>query len=194
MVFEEYHKGLFERFHKTDESMQATLDSFLKRWSPGAIKVAILCQYLIDGHSREIGDAAMSAGISMLLYAEQSTRLLFDGELGESEHQAKQRRVIDYIAKKGGKVARSKLISSRVLDGGIPQETVPESRAAKARARRSRSRRDPVRGRRRRSLRGSRLSGTRTPSRTAPRSLAAPGRCTRDRGRPTGGPAPRSPR
>ena len=118
MVFEEYHKGLFERFHKTDESMQATLDSFLKRWSPGAIKVAILCQYLIDGHSREIGDAAMSAGISMLLYAEQSTRLLFDGELGESEHQAKQRRVIDYIARKGGKVARSRLISSRVLDGG----------------------------------------------------------------------------
>ena len=118
MVFEEYHKGLFERFHKTDESMQATLDSFLKRWSPGAIKVAILCQYLIDGHSREIGDAAMSAGISMLLYAEQSTRLLFDGELGESDHQSKQRKVIDYIAKKGGKVARSKLISSRVLDGG----------------------------------------------------------------------------
>ena len=118
LVFEEYHKGLFERFHKTKESMQMTLDSFLKRWSPGAIKVAILCQYLIDGHSREIGDAAMSAGISMMLYAEQSTRLLFDGELGESDHQAKQRRVIDYIAKKGGKVARSKLIVSRVLDGG----------------------------------------------------------------------------
>ena len=120
-VFNEYHTGLFDRFHKTDESLQGTLDSFLKRWSPGAIKVAILCQYLIDSHAREIGDAAMTAGISMLLYAEQSTRLLFDGELGESDHQAKQRRVIDYIAKKGGSVKRSKLITSRILDGGVAE-------------------------------------------------------------------------
>ena len=120
-VFNEYHTGLFDRFHKTDESLQTTLDSFLKRWSPGAIKVAILCQYLIDSHAREIGDAAMTAGISMLLYAEQSTRLLFDGELGESDHQAKQRRVIDYIAKKGGSVKRSKLITSRILDGGVAE-------------------------------------------------------------------------
>jgi hypothetical protein len=120
-VFEEYHKGLFERFHKTDESLQSTLDSFLKRWSPGAIKVAILCQYLIDSHAKEIGDAAMTAGVSMLLYAEQSTRLLFDGELGESDHQAKQRRLIDYIAKKGGKIARSKLITSKVLGGGVAE-------------------------------------------------------------------------
>ena len=60
----------------------------------------------------------MSAAISMLLYSEQSTRLLFAGELGESEHQSKQRKVIDYIAKKGGKCMRSKLIASRLLDGG----------------------------------------------------------------------------
>ena len=117
-LFEEYHNSLFERFHKTSESLQGTLDSFLKRWSPGAIKVAILCQYLVDSHAKEIGDAAMSAGISMLLYAEQSTRLLFDGELGESEHQSKQRKVIDYIAKKGGKCTRAKLLTSRLLDGG----------------------------------------------------------------------------
>ena len=57
-------------------------------------------------------------GISLSLYAEKCTRYLFDWELGESVHQSKQRKVIEYIAERGGTVTRRKLIASKLLDGG----------------------------------------------------------------------------
>ena len=57
-------------------------------------------------------------GISLSLYAEKCTRYLFDRELGESTHQNKQRKVIEYLANRGGAVTRHKIIASRLLDGG----------------------------------------------------------------------------
>jgi aspartate oxidase len=57
-------------------------------------------------------------GISLSLYAEKCTRYLFDRELGESVHQNKQRKVIEYLANRGGSVTRQKMMSSRLLDGG----------------------------------------------------------------------------
>ena len=61
------------------------------------------------------------SGISMCLYAEACTRFLFKRELGESDHQAKQRKVIEYIANRGGKKARQVLLTSRILDGGVKE-------------------------------------------------------------------------
>ena len=58
------------------------------------------------------------AGISLSLYAEKCTRHLFQRELGESSHQNKQRKIVEYIAGRGGAVLRQKLLSSRILDGG----------------------------------------------------------------------------
>ena len=57
-------------------------------------------------------------GISLSLYAEKCTRYLFDRELGESTHQNKQRKVIEYLAGRGGTVTRQRIIASRLLDGG----------------------------------------------------------------------------
>mgnify|MGYP000927395134 CR=1 FL=1 len=57
-------------------------------------------------------------GISLSLYAEKCTRYLFDRELGESVHQSKQRKLIEYIAERGGSVTRRKLLASKLLDGG----------------------------------------------------------------------------
>jgi 5S rRNA maturation endonuclease (ribonuclease M5) len=117
-VFEEYHNSLFERFKATDDVTKFILDPFLKRWSPGVLKSAILFQYLLDSESQTISDAAVMAGISLSLYAEKCTRHLFKRELGESVHQNKQRRILEYIAKRRGAISRQKLLSSRILDGG----------------------------------------------------------------------------
>tara|TARA_R100000656_G_C3908691_1_gene120369 strand:- start:267 stop:563 length:297 start_codon:yes stop_codon:yes gene_type:complete len=57
-------------------------------------------------------------GISLSLYAEKCTRYLFERELGESVQQNKWRRIIEYLANRGGSVSRQKLISSKILDGG----------------------------------------------------------------------------
>lgn len=117
-VFEEYHNNLFDRFNSSDDSTKFILDPFLKRWSPGVLKSAILFQYLLDSESQTISDASVMAGISLSLYAEKCTRHLFQRELGESSHQNKQRKIVEYIAGRGGAVLRQKLLSSRILDGG----------------------------------------------------------------------------
>ena len=82
------------------------------------MKSAILFQYLSDSESQTISESAVMAGISLSIYAEKCTRYLFERELGESVHQNKQRRLIEYIASRGGVVSRQKLLSSKVLSGG----------------------------------------------------------------------------
>ena len=60
----------------------------------------------------------MLASISLIQYAIASTKELFSTQLGLSEHQQKCERILEFIVKQGGKVKRSKLISSRRLEGG----------------------------------------------------------------------------
>ena len=117
-AFEKYHNDMFLRFQKSKDSTKSILDPFLKRWSPGVLKSAILFQYLSDSESQTISESAVMAGISLSIYAEKCTRYLFERELGESVHQNKQRRLIEYIASRGGVVSRQKLLSSKVLSGG----------------------------------------------------------------------------
>jgi hypothetical protein len=117
-IFEDYHNDMFSRFHDSNDGTKSILDPFLKRWSPSVLKSAMLFQYLLDSDSQIIGESAIMAGISLSLYAEKCTRYLFDRELGESVQQNKWRRVIEYLANRGGSVTRQQLISSKVLDGG----------------------------------------------------------------------------
>ena len=117
-LFDEYHEGLFKRLQDTDGNLQKTLDPFIKRWSPGALKTAITCQYLMDPNATEISEAAMLGGISVNAYAEQCTRYLFSGELGETQHQSKQSKVVTYIAERGGEVTWQRLNASKKLGGG----------------------------------------------------------------------------
>ena len=78
-------------------------------------------QYLTNTDTREISEQAMVSAISLILYAEESTRYLFQGELGESEQQIKFRKVYEMIQKKGGEVTREWLVSSKVLGGGAKE-------------------------------------------------------------------------
>ena len=117
-IFEDYHNDMFLRFQESNDGTKSILDPFLKRWSPSVLKSAILFQYLLDSDTQIIGESAIMAGISLSLYAEKCTRYLFDRELGESVQQNKWRRIIEYLANRGGSVTRQQLIASRVLDGG----------------------------------------------------------------------------
>ena len=117
-VFEDYHNDMFSRFQESNDGIKSILDPFLKRWSPSVLKSAILFQYLLDSDTQIIGESAIMAGISLSLYAEKCTRYLFERELGESVQQNKWRRVIEYLANRGGSVTRQQLIASKLLDGG----------------------------------------------------------------------------
>ena len=117
-VFEDYHNDMFSRFQDSNDGTKSILDPFLKRWSPSVLKLALLFQYLIDSDSQTISDSAVMGGISLSLYAEKCTRYLFERDLGESTHQNKQRKVLEYLAKFGGSVTRHKLLGSKLLDGG----------------------------------------------------------------------------
>ena len=117
-VFEDYHNNMFSRFQESNDGTQSILDPFLKRWSPSVLKLALLFQYLIDSDSQTISDSAVMGGISLSLYAENCTRYLFERDLGESSHQGKQRKLLEYLANRGGAVSRQKLLASKILDGG----------------------------------------------------------------------------
>jgi len=117
-VFEDYHNDMFSRFQESNDGTKSILDPFLKRWSPSVLKSAILFQYLLDSDTQTISESAIMGGISLSLYAEKCTRYLFDRELGETTHQNKQRKVIEYLANRGGSVTRQMIIASKLLGGG----------------------------------------------------------------------------
>ena len=116
-----YHDEMYKRLIGTEETLRKSLEPFVKRWSPGAVKVAIIIQYLMNTDTREISEQAMISAISLIMYAEESTRYLFSGELGESEQQLKFRKVHEVIQKRGGEVTREWLICSKVLEGGAKE-------------------------------------------------------------------------
>jgi len=117
-VFEDYHNDMFSRFQDSDDGTKSILDPFLKRWSPSVLKLALIFQYLIDSESQVITESAVMGGVSLSLYAEKCTRYLFERDLGESTHQNKQRKLLEYLANRNGAVSRQKLLSSKILDGG----------------------------------------------------------------------------
>ena len=49
-------------------------------------------QYLLDSKSTQIGEHAMAGAISVINYAEKSTRFLFSNNLGTSAHHQNNKR------------------------------------------------------------------------------------------------------
>jgi len=118
-IFEDYHNDMFSRFQESNDGTKSILDPFLKRWSPNVLKSAILFQYLLDSESQTLSETSIMGGVSLSLYAEKCTRYLFERELGESTHQNKQRKILEYLANRGGAVTRHKILASKLLDGGF---------------------------------------------------------------------------
>jgi hypothetical protein len=119
--FEAVHAELYKTVKKENETTQRILNPYLKRWSPYILKLAMLMQVFIDPGTDRISVPAIEAAKSIVDYAIKSTTHLFQNQLGESKHQAKERRVIEYIASQGGRTVRSQLQRSHTLEGGTEE-------------------------------------------------------------------------
>lgn len=117
-AFVEFHKTLYEILYSFEECIQTIIEPYVKRWSPYVLKLAMLLQPFFDKGSLEIGEKAILGAISIVEYAILSTVHLFQTELGETEAQRKQRMVLEYVARQGGRVTWGKLLMSKKLPGG----------------------------------------------------------------------------
>jgi 5S rRNA maturation endonuclease (ribonuclease M5) len=121
-LFTKIHNELYQSVRKENDDTQKILNPYLKRWSPYVLKLAMLMQLFIEPHSNIITVPAIKAGKSIVDYAIKSTTFLFKTYLGENPHQATLRKVIEFIAKKGGKVTR------KILQTRGPQEIRADSK------------------------------------------------------------------
>jgi putative DNA primase/helicase len=121
-AFECLHKDIYKITHSYSDKCREILEPHLKRWSPCLLKLAMIMQLFTDPKSKEIGVEALNSAYAILLPAIKSTALLIEGELGESAHQRKCRKVYEWICKTvkstGLPIRRQCLFSSRQLDGG----------------------------------------------------------------------------
>lgn len=119
--FTEMHKSLYEKKNQLPIQTQIILDPFLKRWSPGILKLAMNIQFIIDPDTSEICLEALESAYEIVKYSIKSTTYLFQRSLIESKHQTNCRKLLEYIANRTrhGEVTKwSNIIGSRVLDGG----------------------------------------------------------------------------
>ncbi len=124
-MFHELHDGLYDQNKSLDERARSIIGPYLKRWSPYLLKIAMIFQPFFEkekGHLRTsdhiIEPNALEAASSIVGHAIKSTVYLFDHKLGASPHQDKCRILLEYIAKRDGKVLRKKITASRILEGG----------------------------------------------------------------------------
>jgi len=119
--FIQYHDALYKRINSYNESAKSFLNPYLKRWSPYVLKIAMLMQLFIDETKSEVSLEALRGAVSIVDYAVRSTTWLFENELGESDIQRKQRKVLEFLQKKGGYIIRRKLLQAKLLDGGFKE-------------------------------------------------------------------------
>jgi hypothetical protein len=117
-LFESYHQSLYRALDDKDETTREMLGPYQKRWSPYLLKIAMILQPFIDIDTDLISTKALTGAKSVVDYAIKSTTYLFQNDLGETAQQRKQRKVKEYIAKKGGQVTHAALQKSKVLGGG----------------------------------------------------------------------------
>lgn len=124
-VVETFHKYIYSVPQSYSDKAKDILEPYLKRWSPYLIKLAMIIQLFIDPKTDQIGAAAITSAMSILIPAMKSTASLFEGELGESVHQRKCRVTFEFICKKiketGKPVKRQTILTSKKLDGGVKE-------------------------------------------------------------------------
>jgi hypothetical protein len=122
-IFTKIHNELYQSVRKENDETQKILDPYLKRWSPSILKLAMLLQLFIDPSYKAIITApAIQSAKSIVDYAIKSTTFLFKTYLGENPRQAVLRKIIEFIAKKGGEVTR------KILQTQGPQEIRGDSK------------------------------------------------------------------
>lgn len=118
-------RNIYEMADTYDDKCKMILEPYIKRWCPGLLKLAIIMQFFENSESKQIGENALIAAMSILILAIKSTANLFEGELGESEHQRKCRILLDWICQKvqktGTPVLRKDILASKKLNGGVTE-------------------------------------------------------------------------
>lgn len=131
-LFNVYHNSLYSTFYDEPEKTQMILEPFLKRWSPYLLKIAMLMQAIDTPWSNELTPDALVAAKHVVDYAVKSTTFLFKNRLGETDHQRKCRKILEYFARHKGERTWGQLLSSHTLGGGskdyeYPCQTLEES-------------------------------------------------------------------
>jgi phage/plasmid primase-like uncharacterized protein len=120
-----FHQEIYKMKKNYNEKCKEVLGCFEKRWSPYLVKLSMPIQFFFDDETTEIGEESVISAFNILLPAIKSTAELFEKELGESEHQQKERKVYRWICEKvaenGRPVTRAEIQASRQLSGG-PKE------------------------------------------------------------------------
>lgn len=118
-------KNIYEMANSYEDKCKTILEPYVKRWCPYLLKLAIIMQYFEDCETTVIGEKALIAAMSILILAIKSTAQLFEGELGESEHQRKCRILLDWICQKvqktGSSVLRKDILASKKFNGGATE-------------------------------------------------------------------------
>jgi len=120
-LFISIHDQMYDELGNLPEKTKEIIGPYLKRWSPSILKLGMIMEAVSDPDSNIITPASIMGGFTVVDYAAKSTIFLFKNELGESDQQRKQRKVLEYITKREGSVTRQQLLSSRVLDGGASE-------------------------------------------------------------------------
>ncbi|MFA6991646.1 MAG: DUF3987 domain-containing protein, partial [Candidatus Babeliales bacterium] len=97
IVFNAAHEEIYAIQKSFNDKSQEILEPFVKRWSPYLLKLAMIMQLFHDQESKAIEVEAIAFAIPILLAAIHSTAQLFEGELGESDHQHKCSMLIEWI-------------------------------------------------------------------------------------------------
>jgi hypothetical protein len=121
LYFNHIHNEMYKKIYAIGDSTRDLLAPYLKRWSPYILKLAMINQCFIEPGTNKISMEALFGAKSLVEYAINSTIYLFQNDLGESEHQGKCRKVIEYLARKGGSVNRMTLLGSKQLTGGVKE-------------------------------------------------------------------------
>ena len=121
-MIQSYHDYILDFPKQYGDKAEEILQPYVKRWSPTLIKLSMLMQLFIDSNTNEVGDIAVMAAMKILIPAMKSTAMLFEKDLGESEHQRKCRIIFEFICKKiqetGKPIKRQMIMTSKRLDGG----------------------------------------------------------------------------
>ena len=117
---------LFNTLKSLDDRYQEKLEPFFNRWSPYILKLAMMIRIFEDVESDEISDSSIHTAMMIVNVAVKSTIQLFQGELGESEHERKCNKLFDWLCKqvvktKGAPVPRHTIIRSSQVEGDTKQ-------------------------------------------------------------------------
>jgi len=104
----EFHDQLYQQAESVlDEQSYNYIESYLKRWSPYIVKLAMLFQQFHDNTTDLISCEAVESAKAVLAYSIQSTTYLIQNKL-KSPFQDKADRVLTWLAKGGTKGKRAK--------------------------------------------------------------------------------------